>query len=70
MVMIVLPEITIDSAFTVAMMVNFLAATDLGAAIAGDVPRISRARKREIRFIIERVLQRDAQKLPLHRQLF
>ena len=41
-----------------------------GAATAGDVPTISRARKREIRFIIERVLQRDAQKLPLHRQLF
>ena len=69
MVMIVLPEITIDSALTVAMMVNFFTATVLGAAIAGEVPTISRARKRESRFIIERVLQRDEQMLPSHLQL-
>ena len=68
-VIIVFPVTTIASAFTVAIMVNFFTATDLGAATAGVIPTSSSARNNAVRFIIERVLQRDEQMLPSHRQL-
>ena len=68
-VTIVLPVTTIASALTVAMMLNFFTATDLGAATAGVIPTSKSARKRAKRFIIVRVLQRDEQMLPSHLQL-